>query len=132
MKKVLATAILFAGLLLASSVFAQNGAVPLKKATSKNGYTIVNPGEEILIYKYVHASHSPKEAEKYKPKYFFSIKSSDVLQDLNKENLKKTFPDNHPFHDALDVNFKDDKDLIEYDSFHKMYKLNRIYKNTIK
>lgn len=132
MKKVLATAILFAGLLLTSNVFAQNGTVPLKKATSKNGYAIVNQGEEILIYKYVHASHSPKEAEKYKPKYFFVTKSSDVLQNLSKENLKKTFPDNHSFHDALDVNFKEDKDLTEYDSFHKMYKLNWIYKNAIK
>ena len=71
----------------------------------------------------------PKEAEKYAPKYFFVSGSTDVLQELTKENLKKAFPDNHPFHDALDENFKEDKELINYDSFHKMYKINWIYKN---
>ena len=40
----------------------------------------MNPGEPITIYKYVHASHLPKETEKYVPKYFFVTKSSDVLQ----------------------------------------------------
>ncbi len=103
-----------------------------KTATKKMGYTIMNPGEPITIYKYVHASHSPKEADKYAPKYFFVTKSSDALQELTKENLKKAFPDSHPFHDALDENFKEDKELINYDSFHKMYKLSHIYQTTIK
>lgn len=103
-----------------------------KTATKRMGYTNMNPGEQINIYKYVHPSHSPKEAEKYAPKYFFVTKSSDALQELTKENLKKAFPDSHPFHDALDENFKEDKELINYDSFHKMYKINRIYQATIK
>lgn len=103
-----------------------------KTATKKMGYTIMNPGEPITIYKYVHASHSPKEADKYAPKYFFVTKSSDVLQELTKKNLKNAFPDSHPFHDALDENIKEDKDLINYDSFHKMYKLSHIYQTTIK
>ena len=51
-----------------------------KTATKKMGYTIMNPGEPITIYRYVHASPSPKETEKYVPKYFFITKSSDVLQ----------------------------------------------------
>ncbi len=101
-------------------------------ATKKMGYTIMNPGEPITIYKYVHAAHSSKEADKYAPKYFFVTKSSDALQVLSKEKLKNAFPDSHPFHDALDANFKEDKELINYDSFHKIYKLNRIYQTTIK
>ncbi|MEO7489428.1 MAG: hypothetical protein ABIU77_20100 [Ferruginibacter sp.] len=101
-------------------------------ATKKMGYKVMNPGQQITIYKYVHAAHSPKETEKYAPKYFFATKSSDALQELTKENLKKAFPDNHAFHDALDENFKEDKDLIKYDSFHKMYKISHIYQTTIK
>lgn len=132
MKKVLSIAFLLAGLILTSHAFAQGGSVPVKEATTKKGYTVLNSGQEILIYKYVHAAHSPKETEKYKPKYFFVTKSSEVLQELTKQNIKKSFPDNHAFHDALDANFKEDKDLIEYDSFHKIYKLNWIYKNVIK
>ena len=45
---------------------------------------------------------------------------------------KKAFPDNHAFHDALDVNFKEDKELISYDDFHKLYKVSWVYKNTVK
>ena len=70
--------------------------------------------------------------QKYAPKYFFVSKSSDSLQELTMANLKKAFPDSHAFHDALDANFKQDKELVNYDSFHKMYKINRIYQTTIK
>ena len=95
-------------------------------------YKILNPGEPLLIYVYQHPAHSPKEATKYGPMYFFSTDAASAPQALTKANLKNAFPDNHAFHDALDAQFKDDTELYEYDSFHKMYKLNRIYGNTIK
>jgi len=132
MKKILSLLFITAGLFAASQAIAQKGSVTSATATKEKGYTIINPGEPITIYKYVHASHSPKEADKYAPKYFFTTGSSDVLQELTKMNLKKTFPNDHEFHDALDVNFREDKDLVNYDDFHKMYKLNRVYNNTVK
>ena len=132
MKKVFPWVLSAICLFTVSPAMAQVENPTTKTATKKMGYTIMNPGEQITIYKYVHASHSPKETEKYAPKYFFVTKSSDALQELTKENLKKAFPDSHTFHDALDENFKEDKGLINYDSFHKMYKINRIYQATIK
>lgn len=48
-------------------------AVTAKTAVKKHGYTVLNGGEAIVIYKYVHASHSPKEAEKHALKYFFAV-----------------------------------------------------------
>ena len=111
---------------------AQEATLTTKTATKKMGYTILNPGETITLYKYVHASHSAKEADKYAPKYYFTNKASDVLTDLTKTNLKKAYPDNHAFHDALDANFKEDKELINYDDFHKMYKINWLLKNNTK
>jgi hypothetical protein len=107
---------------------AQTKSLTSKTATKSKGYAVLNPGEEITIYKYVHRAHSPKEAEKYAPKYFFTTSTSDELQPLTKANLKKAFPDNHPFHDALDANFKEEKELYTYDDFHKMYKVNRLLK----
>ena len=107
---------------------AQNENVTSKTATKKNGYTRLNNDGVITLYKYIHASHSPKEAEKYKPKYFFTTPSSDVLQPLTKDNIKNAFPDNHPFHDALDATISSDQDLTMYDTFHKMYKLNWLLK----
>lgn len=92
-------------------------------------YKILNPGAGLLIYVYTHTSHSPKEAGKYPPIYYFSTDASSAPQSLTKANLKAAFPDNHKFHDALDAQFKTDKELHDYDRFHKMYKLNWIIKN---
>ncbi len=124
--------LMLAGSLLTFTYNAAAQTVTSATATKEKGYTVINPGEPITIYKYHHLSHSPKEAEKYAPKYFFTTSSSDVLQELTKMNLKKTFPNDHAFHDALDVNFREDKELISYDDFHKMYKLSRVYNTTVK
>ena len=93
---------------------------------------ILNPGEPLLIYVYQHQSHSPKEAQKYAPMYFFSVDAASEPQPLTKSNVKAAFPDNHKFHDALDTQFKEDMELYAYDSFHKIYKLNRILQNSMK
>jgi len=132
MKKLVTLTFLLFGLLPATTTMAQKTTVKAAEATKEKGYTILNAGEPIVIYKYQHAGHSPKEVEKYVPKYFFTTGASDVLQELTKANLKKAFPNTHPFHDALDAIFKSDKDLIEYDDFHKMYKISRLYATTVK
>ena len=134
MKKLLSllsiTALLFA--ISSGNLVAQDATVTTKAATAKNRYTVLNPGETITIYKYYHSAHPPKAAEQFPVKYYFSEQSSDVLQELTKTNLKKTYPSNHAFHDALDANFIADKDLIAYDDFHKIYKINRLYQNSVK
>lgn len=132
MKKLVSLALVAISLFTASTVMAQKETITTATATKEKGYTVINSGEPITIYKYQHQSHSPKEAEKYAPKYFFTTSSSNVLQELTKMNLKKAFPNDHAFHDALDAQFKEDKELIAYDDFHKMYKINRIYTTTVK
>jgi uncharacterized protein (DUF305 family) len=107
----------------------QKGTVTSKTASVSNGYTVMNPQEAIIIYKYEHLGHSAKEADKYVPTYYFTTASSDVLLKLTKANLKKAYPTNHPFHDAIDANFTKDEELINYDDFHKMYKINRLLLN---
>lgn len=120
--------VILAGVLFAGTQqsMAQNEKLTSKTATSSKGYTVLNPGEAITIYKHVHGAYSPKEAEKNAPNYLFTSGSTNELQPLTKMNLKKAFPDNHPFHDAIDANFREDKELINYDDFHKMYKVNRL------
>ncbi|MEP7319006.1 MAG: hypothetical protein ABI921_09700 [Panacibacter sp.] len=132
MKKLISMVFVTISLLAVSQTMAQKESVTAATATKENGYTVLNQGEPITIYKYQHAAHSPKEAEKYAPKYYFTTNASAALQELTKMNLKKAFPKDHPFHDALDAQFKEDKELINYDSFHKMYKLNHIYISTVK
>ena len=132
MKKILSLVLVAMNLLLVSQVIAQKESITSAIATKEKGYNVINPGEPIIIYKYQHLSHSPKEAEKYAPKYFFTTNSSDILQELTRMNLKKAFPNDHAFHDALDAQFKEDKELISYDEFHKMYKVNRVFISTVK
>ncbi|MEJ7738309.1 MAG: hypothetical protein WKF97_12845 [Chitinophagaceae bacterium] len=132
MKKLLLLVLLAIGPFTISQVIAQKDSITSMTATVSKGYTVLNSVEPIVIYKYMHRAHSPKEAEKYGPKYFFTTKSSDVLKKLTKENLKKSFPTDHAFHDALDANFKQDAELINYDDFHKMYKVNRLLQNSNK
>jgi len=111
-------------LLSFNNAYAQAKIITAAEAVKSQSYTMLNKEGTVILYKYHHLAHSPKEAEKYAPTYFFTTKSSDVLQPLTKDNLKKAFPENHPFHDALDATFNSDKDLDTYDSFHKMYKVN--------
>ena len=93
-------------------------------------YRVLNPDEDLLIYVYQHPVHAPKEAYKYRPMYFFSRDAVSAPQPLTKANLKAAFPDHHKFHDALEQNFKGDAELTTYDDFHRMYKLNWVYKRT--
>lgn len=129
MKKVYFLSFLAAGLLLFAQHSNAQEKLTTKSVSNNQNYKAINSGEAIVIYKYAHLSHTPKEAEKYAPTYFFVTSASDELIPLSKMNLKKAFPTNHPFHDALDENFKEDKELINYDEFHKMYKINWLLKN---
>jgi hypothetical protein len=89
-------------------------------------YTILNPAEEILLYKHILIGSKSHPSETH---YYFSLSGSSEVQQLTLNNLKSATPDNHKFHDALDMEFKSDDELTDYDSFHKIYKINRLYSN---
>lgn len=94
-------------------------------------YKVLNPGQSLLIYFYQHPAHTGKDVNRglYQPEYYFSKDANSPLQDLTLTNVKATFPENHKLHDALDAQFKSDKELYAYDKFHKAYKLNWIINN---
>ena len=94
-------------------------------------YKVLNPGQSLLIYFYQHAAHTGKDINRglYQPEYYFGKDATSPLQHLTLTNVKASFPQNHKLHDALDAQFKSDKELYEYDNFHKMYKLNWIIKS---
>lgn len=89
-------------------------------------YNVLNPGESPMLYAYKHPTSATKGNFHYVSDYFFSTDASSTPEALTKENLKKAFPNNHKFHDALDATFKNDEGLASYDSFHKIYKVNHI------
>jgi hypothetical protein len=59
-------------------------------------------------------------------RYFFSVGAAGEIFPLTTTNLKKAVPDNHAFHDSLDMVFTNDWQPTKYDEFHKMYKVNRL------
>lgn len=89
-------------------------------------YKVLNPVESPTLYAYTHPTSATKGNFHYVSDYYFSTDASSIPQALTKENLKKAYPNNHKFHDALDATFKSDEGLASYDSFHKMYKVNHL------
>ena len=67
---------------------------------------------------------SPKSGTKSVTSYYFSTGGDGEIKELTLLNLKAAFPDNHKLHDAVDAQFKSDASLVEYDQYHKHYKIN--------
>ncbi|MFX8542996.1 hypothetical protein ABTM06_20020, partial [Acinetobacter baumannii] len=63
--------------------------------------------------------------------FFYSTSGEGVIVPLTIMNLKRSFPDDHLFHNLLDAQFNNDRDLSSYDGFEKMYKINHLLKTTI-
>ena len=93
-------------------------------------YKILNSGDPLILYTYQNPSKAPKQSYAYPTEYFFSINAASIPQPLTKANLKAAFPKNHHFHDELDSQMQEDKDLSSFDNFHNTYKIVRILKNS--
>lgn len=58
--------------------------------------------------------------------YIFSVGAAGPVLPMTRANLKAAIPENHRFHDSLDMTFRNDNDLVAFDKFHNMYKVNRL------
>lgn len=88
-------------------------------------HLIVNPSENILIYKVPKGTVQKGLTQTYA--YYFSVNHSSSIMELTMRNVEKAFGNNKKFDEFVEIHFKSDSDLLEYDSEHKMYKLNRLY-----
>lgn len=93
-------------------------------------YPLINPGEQIMMY--VVVSGPAGKYESARTVYYFSPDAKTDPVELTKYNLKAAFPDNHKFHNLIDMQFMNDEDLTEYDDFHKMMKINLVLLNSLK
>lgn len=92
----------------------------------KEIYEIVNPNEDLLLYKRSVLSANAKNAEGEEV-FYFSVTDASPPIKLSLYNLEKAFAANSLFCAYLELHFKDDSALNEYDHEHKTYKLNRLY-----
>jgi hypothetical protein len=90
-------------------------------ATDHLHYPILNPAEELLIYKLEQPAIGKNQGY---VRLFFSVNAAAPIQSLTLIGVKKAFPDNHRFHDLLDAQFREGGDLTAFDTMHGMTKLN--------
>lgn len=64
--------------------------------------------------------------------YYFSVQADGPVLELTRENLEKAFADNAKFRYALEARFRNDKQLMEYDRYSKVYKLKYLYSQSLK
>ena len=93
----------------------------------ENHYEILNPAEVIILYRAEEVASKSLEGWVF---YFFSNTLKGKMRDLTRENLKREFPDNTKFHELLDHSFRSEH-YAEYDEYHKSYKLNLIYAESL-
>lgn len=80
------------------------------------------------FYMYAHVERPAGKG--YQPpvaKHYFSKDLVSTIHPLTISNLKKSFPENAEFRYWLDAGFRNDRELVAYDHFEKMYKLKYVY-----
>ena len=110
----------------------QNRDSKIYRVFEKNEYQILDTAEFYLYYAYEQVEKVKGKALVKTDEYFFSRTAESPILLLTAENLKKAFPDNLPFHYAIDAQFKRDQDLIAYDPYYKGYKIKYVYNRSLK
>ena len=103
-------------------------AAPVGAADQKN-YRYVDNHRYLIVGEgplYIYTTDTLVRKGAVEKNYFFSVGPNGDIKPLTILNVKKAFPDNHKFHDLLDMSFKSDWGLTTYDDFHKMFKVNRL------
>ncbi len=91
-------------------------------------YRIEEPGD-IYIY-----TRNERDVEskifKLVKVYYFSVAPNSAIIPLSLANLKRTYKTNDKFVDLLDANFNK-TDISAYDDFHKTYRVNHVYQQSL-
>ncbi|TAE91162.1 MAG: hypothetical protein EAY81_00215 [Bacteroidetes bacterium] len=89
-----------------------------------NIYQVLNPRETLLLYSITTIRNAKENL--VTSQYFFSNSADSAIYPLTKFNLKKAFPLDAHLHEQIDLYFKTDADLIAFDNYYHLYKINRI------
>ncbi|MGY0035656.1 hypothetical protein [Pedobacter sp. NJ-S-72] len=91
-------------------------------------YKILENGR-IVIYEMQQPGNKQTDFKPVVSSYYFSdgAAEGDVYR-LSLDNLKRTFKD-QPAFDTIDANFQNDYELIKYDNYHHIFRINRVLAN---
>jgi hypothetical protein len=88
-------------------------------------YEILNPGEEILLYKTEKNIGTPKYPELL-VNYYFSKDAGSPIEKLSLNTVLSSFQSDPAFSNLIELHFRSDNELMEFDNYYKKYKLNRL------
>lgn len=95
---------------------------PYSRIVDGQRYTLLNPCEDILLYK-----QEVRVNKWISYNYFFSKEIDSPAMELTKENLKVAYPEDTEFHKKLDELFSNDSQLIRFDGLYNMYLINWLF-----
>lgn len=87
-------------------------------------YELLNYGEEIQLYRLQVSM--PIKNQKVAYEYYFSNNSGSEIKALTIRNILMSFSDYPSFTQMIEIRYKTDNELIEYDTYHNQYKINRL------
>lgn len=99
-----------------------------------NEYEIFDKGA-IPIYQAMETTHTANPKNKQtitKARYYFSENAGSPLKELTLKNIETSFLSNNKFHELVDLYFKSDEDLLIYDDYYKMLRINHTYLESLK
>lgn len=88
----------------------------------RTAYTLINPGEEIPLYK--TEVSNPTKFNPAAIHYFFSRNAGTAIHPLTINTVLEVFKDNKQFSNLVELRFRNNAELTEYDTYHKKYRLN--------
>jgi hypothetical protein len=139
MKKKLTTVAVLSTIMLISLSFKshkddhqQNGDIKNYRIYENKSYQILDTVAFYLYARYQNRDKPKGEGLVKEWAYFFSRDAGSPVEPLTADNLKGAFPENHPFHYAIDAHFRNDQELIGYDNYLKCYKLKYLYNWSLK
>ncbi|NML40241.1 hypothetical protein HHL17_23780 [Chitinophaga sp. G-6-1-13] len=89
-------------------------------------YELLNRNPQLFLYRR-KLPVSPKTYPEQSYRYYFSTGENN-LQELTTRNIKQAFVAKKDLPERLDAAFRDNDDLMAYDTFHHMYKLEWLIK----
>ncbi len=94
------------------------------RLNGKDVYTIINPGEEIVIYK--TTSGTGFKNSPIVDSYFFSKSAGEPIQSLTLYNVVRAFSDNKSFTKLIELSITSNDGLLQYDVINREYRINRL------
>ncbi len=98
---------------------------PLVRFQNNKQFYLAEKGAVWIFYNEVSVPEGKRS--RIEKRYYFSATGNGELVELTLANLKQAFPLNQKFHDILDAQCNN-KNISEYDSFYKMFKVNHLLK----